>query len=81
MNNRLTKESYLEITLCSKCASVYYSNPSCWIERSDPYQTIHKEYMLCKNPHGYDFRIWNNANVQTAKNERIRTFVEVDHNE
>ena len=81
MNNRLTKESYLEINLCSKCASVYYSNPSCWIERSDPYQTIHKEYMLCKNPHGYDFRIWNNANVQTARNERIRTFVEVDHNE
>lgn len=81
MNNRLAKESYLEITLCSKCASVYYNNPSCWIERSDPYQTIHEECTFCKNPHGYDFQIWNNANVQIARNERIRTFVEGDRNE
>ena len=81
MNSRFTKGPDLEITLCPKCASVYYNNPSCWIDRSDPYQTIHEECTFCKNPHGYDFRTWNNANVQSARNERIRTFVEVDHNE
>ena len=81
MNSRFTKGPDLEITLCPKCASVYYSDPSYWIERSDSFQTIHEECMLCKNPHGYNFRIWNNTNVQTARRGRIRTFVEGDCDE
>ena len=47
----------LELTLCSKCAGVYYNDKRYFIERADVTQTIHEECMMCRNPHGFDFNI------------------------
>ena len=49
----------LELSLCSKCASVYYNDKSYFIERADVNQTVYEECMMCRNPHGFDFNIWN----------------------
>ena len=36
----------LELSLCSKCASVYYNDKSYFIERADYTQTIFEECMM-----------------------------------
>ena len=48
----------LELSLCSKCASVYYNDKKYHIERADQTQIVYEECMMCKNPHGFDFNIW-----------------------
>lgn len=57
----------LELSLCSKCASVYYNDNRHFIERADLTQTIHEECMMCRNPHGYDFNIWLKSTLQSEK--------------
>ena len=57
----------LELSLCSKCASVYYNDQEYFIERADYTQTIFEECMMCKNPHGLDFNIWVKSTLQSKK--------------
>lgn len=56
----------LEICLCSRCASVYYDSKNYHIERKSMYQDVLDPCDICKNPHGYDFLIWNLASVQNT---------------
>lgn len=49
----------MEMPLCSFCASFYYENKKYWIERSDSKQKKLDVCMICRNRHGYDFKIWN----------------------
>lgn len=58
----------LELSLCSKCAGVYYNDKCYFIERADMYQFEYEECMMCRNPHGYDFNIWIKS---TLRNEKL----------
>ena len=71
------KKPDMEITLCSGCASFYYDNKNYWIERINKRQKILDECMICRNKHGYDFKIWklNKTNCQ------VRTIAKEAHNE
>lgn len=57
----------LELTLCSKCAGVYYDDRNYFIERTDLTQVVYEECVMCRNPHGYDFKIWAKATLQSKK--------------
>lgn len=57
----------LEISLCSKCASVYYNDKNYFIERSDITQSVFEECMMCRNTHGFDFNIWIKATLRSEK--------------
>ena len=57
----------LELTLCSKCASIYYNDKRCFIQRADLTQIIHEDCMLCSNPHGFDFNIWNKSTLRSEE--------------
>lgn len=57
----------LELSLCSKCASVYYNDKKYQIERADPTQFVYEECMMCKNPHGFDFNIWVKPTLRCEK--------------
>lgn len=57
----------LELSLCPKCASVYYNDRNYYIERTDYTQTIYEECMMCKNPHGLDFNIWVKPTLRCEK--------------
>ena len=67
----------IEISLCSRCASVYYNDKNYLIKRKDFNQTIYEECMMCRNPHGYDFEIWKKELCE-LKN---RTLAEASKNE
>lgn len=54
----------LELCLCSHCASIYYEDHGCHIERADLGQVVFEPCDICKNPHGYDFLIWDVSSVQ-----------------
>lgn len=81
MSSIITRQPDLEISLCAKCADVFYNDTAYWIERADKYQIIHEECMFCRNPHGYDFHIWKKVNVQGVNNVHFYTFAEDDRNE
>lgn len=66
----------LELSLCPKCASVYYNDRNYYIERTDYTQTIYEECMMCKNPHG--ILTFGLSQLCDAKN---RIIVEVTENE
>lgn len=59
----------MELTLCSKCASHYYYNKNYWIDRSDLNQQIYEECMICHNPHGFDFKIWDLSTMRKEKSQ------------
>lgn len=66
MNNKILLPD-LELSLCSKCASVYYNDKRYFIERADITKTKHEECMMCRNPHGFDFNIWDKSTLRSDK--------------
>jgi len=62
-----TMKPTLEMTLCPRCAGVYYNDRTYWIERTDKNQMELEPCTLCSHPHGYDFRIWKLSSVRQTK--------------
>lgn len=62
-NNNSTRPDF-EVCLCSRCASIYYESKKHYVVRKDLYQYILEPCDICKNPHGYDFLIWDVSSVQ-----------------
>lgn len=38
MNDFKNRSPYIELCLCRRCASVYYDDPTYWIERAEIFQ-------------------------------------------
>lgn len=57
----------IELSLCSKCASVYYNDKNYHIERADITQINYEECMMCRNPHGFDFNIWFKSTLRSER--------------
>jgi len=51
------KKIPLEMTLCNRCASVYYADPCVNIRRKDYSQTIKESCDICRTRKGFDFLI------------------------
>ena len=47
----------IELSLCSRCAGVFYHSPTHQIKRIDPLQVIKEECMCCRIRNGYDYSI------------------------
>lgn len=71
------KKPDIELTLCSNCASFYYTNKNYWIERVNTSQKVLDSCMICKKKNGYDFNIWK-TNKSLFRNRIIAKEV---HNE
>lgn len=61
------KHETIELTLCSKCASVYFNDKDYFVRRADTAQTVYEECMMCRNPHGYDFFISCKSTMRIEK--------------
>lgn len=61
------QKPYLEISLCPRCASIYYNDKKYYIKRVDRTQTIYEECITCQNPRGYDFNIWLKSTLQNKE--------------
>lgn len=47
MNDFKNRSPYIELCLCRRCASVYYDDPTYWIERAEIFQDeLHKPYLV-----------------------------------
>ncbi len=53
----MTNHTELEISLCGRCANVFYSSSEYSITRSDPIQVIQDCCCYCCIRQGYDYRI------------------------
>lgn len=53
------KPNTIELTLCYRCASVYYDMPDRLIKRADYKQCIKGDCDICKRGKGFDFVISN----------------------
>ena len=58
---------YLELCLCHKCASMYFNDPSYWIEKSEPYQEITEVCDFCKSSNGIDYNIWKVSTISSVR--------------
>ena len=51
------RRTIIELSLCGKCAGVFYHSPMHRIKRVDPLQVIKEECMCCRGRTGYDYSI------------------------
>lgn len=47
----------IELSLCGRCAGVFYHSPTHRIKRVDPLQVIKEECMCCRIRAGYDYSV------------------------
>jgi hypothetical protein len=47
----------MELTLCNKCAGVYYCDKTKKIRRADYEQMVKTECDICRTRKGFDFKI------------------------
>lgn len=47
----------IELSLCGRCAGVFYHSPTHRIKRVDPLQVIKEECMCCRVKNGYNYRV------------------------
>ncbi|MBE6780481.1 MAG: hypothetical protein E7545_05835 [Ruminococcaceae bacterium] len=76
--NRVPHDGEIEICLCSRCASTFYSMPDHGIDRVYKYQFFLEPCIICKERCGYDFYVWQ---LQNIRNEKNRTFEEMNEDE
>ena len=59
---------YMELCLCRRCANVYFNDPTYWVERSTPIQTVMELCAVCSQYRGFDYLIWKKStNVRLPK--------------
>lgn len=75
-NTRTPHPGEIELCLCHRCASAYYSIPNRRISRVNMQQTQKDLCSLCAYRMGYDFYVWPVSKVPQKQNVRIRTFAE-----
>lgn len=51
------KRTSIELSLCGKCAGVFYRSSTHRIKRIDPLQIIKEECMCCRIRNGYDYNV------------------------
>lgn len=64
MSNNKKNPPYMELCLCHRCASVYFDDPSYYIEAKEAYQVIKETCDICQQYKGKDYRIWKNENMR-----------------
>jgi len=48
----------IELSLCGRCAGIFYHSSGHRIKRIDPLQIVREECMCCRSHTGYDYAIW-----------------------
>lgn len=69
MENKRKNPPYMEICLCRRCASVYFNDPSYYIEAKQMFQDIKEPCDICQQYKGKDYRIWKYSTINNTKVE------------
>lgn len=51
------RKTVIELSLCGRCAGVFYHSPTHRIKRVDPLQIIKEECMCCRRRSGFDYNV------------------------
>lgn len=71
MTNFKNHPPYMELCLCRRCANAYFNDPTYWVERSTPIQTVVELCDVCSQYRGFDYLIWKKpTNVRLPKSHR-----------
>ena len=63
MSDFMNSSPYMELCLCRRCASVYYNDPTYWIERAEDFQTELEVCDICQQYRGFDYSIWKKSSI------------------
>lgn len=70
MNDFKNRSPYIELCLCRRCASVYYDDPTYWIERAEIFQDELHMCDICHQRYGLDYSI-GESQVRDLKNRIV----------
>ena len=70
MNDFKNRSPYIELCLCRRCASVYYDDPTYWIERAEIFQDELHMCDICHQRYGLDYSFWRKSSVRFKKSHR-----------